>query len=500
MDSRHLWQVLAGLPSWQMTEIPRRDDSSTGDAGLAQRVQALASAYGRGAPLALAWVRDRPGGLVQVLAAGPAMSGGSDAGQAVLTLPAGARAMPLEDGGVAAILGAVPYWIRISGTADVLFGDDSGQAKDGLSVAPSLDDGMLSVWLDGFAWLLLAEPASHEVITELATVAARAQLAAQQLSNPRAKLAARRAGARHEELRRAAATGLWNLHLLAGAATAHDAACVAQMLCASADLRGLPYALSVQSSARPLADALAADGERLNSQEPDRAPVLLHNRDRASWDGPAAAYSRSADGARTQWQHTNSTAQTPAIQYPGDDQDEPVPVSPFFASSRLVSALARVPAREVPGVRFTLRPRFDVTPETEPSAHGITAGVVLDWNRMPAGPLPIPLTSLNRHVFVCGATGAGKSQTVRNLLEQASAAGIPWLVVEPAKAEYQLMAARLPDAEIIRIRPGDLDQPPAGLNPLEPATGPGDTRFPLQTHADLLRALFLAAFQTSDAV
>jgi len=119
---------------------------------------------------------------------------------------------------------------------------------------------------------------------------------------------------------------------------------------------------------------------------------------------------------------------------------------------------------------------------------------VLDWNRVPAGELAVPRASLNRHTFVCGATGAGKSQTVRALLEAATAAAIPWLVVEPAKAEYRLMAARLPGTEVIRIRPGELQDPPAGINPLEPAYDPNGARFPLQTHADLVRALFLAAF------
>jgi uncharacterized protein len=36
------------------------------------------------------------------------------------------------------------------------------------------------------------------------------------------------------------------------------------------------------------------------------------------------------------------------------------------------------------------------------------------------------------------------------------------------------------------------------MNPLEPAAGPDGSRFPLQTHADLLRALFLAAFQADE--
>jgi hypothetical protein len=152
---------------------------------------------------------------------------------------------------------------------------------------------------------------------------------------------------------------------------------------------------------------------------------------------------------------------------------------------------------------MVLRPQFDLTPETAtPVAGGaggtVRIGQVLDWNRVPCGDLVLAQASLNRHGFVCGSSGSGKSQTVRNMLEQATRAGIPWLVVEPAKAEYRLMAARMPGTRVIVIRPGDLNQPPAGINPLEPAAGPDGSRFPLQAHADLLRALFLAAFQADE--
>src|SRR5262249_11857522 len=125
-------------------------------------------------------------------------------------------------------------------------------------------------------------------------------------------------------------------------------------------------------------------------------------------------------------------------------------------------------------------------------------GESLDRNLMPAGPFAVSADSLNRHVFVCGATGAGKSQTDRCLLEAASERGIPWLVVEPAKAEYRLMASRLPGAEVIRIRPGEPDAIAAGLNPLEPAGDNKGGRFPLQTHADLVKALFIASFQAEE--
>ncbi len=199
-------------------------------------------------------------------------------------------------------------------------------------------------------------------------------------------------------------------------------------------------------------------------------------------------------------------------------------LAPFYASTALLAALTRSPEAEIPGVRLALRPDFDVTPETafaglQPRQPGrgrgnadrpatrpasgsaaVSLGQVLDRQRMPAGPLQVPVESLNRHVFVCGATGGGKSQTVRALLEAASRAGVPWLVVEPAKAEYRLMAARLTGsgAQVVRIRPGEADAVAAGLNPLEPAVDDTGHRFPLQTHADLVRALFLAAFQSEE--
>lgn len=74
------WQVLRDLEAWQVTQIPRRpharQDSAVGqdqaDLGVAQRLQALVSAFHYGAPVAFGWIREHPGGPVRVLAAGPA--------------------------------------------------------------------------------------------------------------------------------------------------------------------------------------------------------------------------------------------------------------------------------------------------------------------------------------------------------------------------------------------------------------------------------------------
>ena len=170
----------------------------------------------------------------------------------------------------------------------------------------------------------------------------------------------------------------------------------------------------------------------------------------------------------------------------------------FLASTDLAAALTKPPQREIPGLRLALKPDFDVTQESAGTREAIALGDVLDRTGVPVGPLVLPRDSLNRHVFVAGATGSGKSQTIRARLEAATRAGIPWLVVEPAKAEYRLMAARLPGTEVIRIRPGESDGVAAGLNPLEPAPDAEGHRFPLQTHADLVKALFIASFRSEE--
>jgi hypothetical protein len=170
------------------------------------------------------------------------------------------------------------------------------------------------------------------------------------------------------------------------------------------------------------------------------------------------------------------------------------PPASFTASTELLVALTRPPSRELAGVRLVQPHSFDVTPEAaEPG--GLHVGSVIDEAGVEVGDMVLSRGSLVRHTFVCGATGAGKSHTVRHLLAQASRAGLPWLAVEPAKAEYARMAARVAGfgGEVIVVRPSDVDRAPGGLNPLEPAPG-----FPLQTHADLLRALFLASFEAQE--
>ena len=466
------WNALNELNAYRITEIPRRSDADAtrpaldqpNDVGRTQRLAALIAAYHAGAEakgngsaaLAIGWIRHSAGGPVQVLVAGTGLVG-SEAGQEVfLTLPGGARAQPLLRGTVTRLMAQLPSWRTIGGISDGLLPDNERRSGD--RPPPSMEECLLAVWPGPFGWLLLAEPLSADEIQQIADELARREQLSTGNSDrfPERAMMARRLSLRHAEMRKGVSAGLWRVRLLAGGTSAEAASRVAGLVCASADLDGLPYAVTPASSAaRSLQEVL---------EEPS----------------PTAA---------------------------GGDA---VPGHPFYASTELIAALSRPPEREMPGIRLALQPDFDVTQEPAAGREVIDVGQILDRSRRSAGPLVLPLDSLNRHVFVSGATGSGKSQTVRTLLEAAAGAGIPWLVVEPAKAEYRLMAARLAGvdggasgtaavvSEVVRIRPGEPDAIAAGLNPLEPAPDENGRRFPLQTHADLVKALFTASFRSDE--
>ena len=471
------WDALSELDAYRITELPRRPDpgpaqpqAESDDPGRTQRLASLVAAYHAllapgGSALVIGWVRHDTDGPVQLLAAGPGLVG-SDAGEEVfLTLPGGARARPLGRGSLTGLMAKLPAWRAIGGISDGLLPADDRRAVG--RPPPSLEECLLAAWPGPFGWLLVAEPLSPGEIGQLADeLAQREQYATGDSDRfPGRATAARRLSLRHAEMRKGASAGIWRVRLLAGGADTEAAARVAGLVCASADLSGLPYALAPDGGqARGLAEAL---------------------------DDPATAEACPAGG-------------------------DIAAGHPFYASSELVAALTRPPEHEVPGIRLALRPDFDVAQESAAGRAAIAVGEILDRNRRPAGPLALPLDSLNRHVFVSGATGSGKSQTVRALLEAATTAGIPWLVVEPAKAEYRLMAARLARPEVpgilgatgpgggaamsqvVRIRPGEPDAIAAGLNPLEPAADSEGRRFPLQTHADLVKALFIASFRSDE--
>ena len=64
----------------------------------------------------------------------------------------------------------------------------------------------------------------------------------------------------------------------------------------------------------------------------------------------------------------------------------------------------------------------------------------------PENIIQISLKQLNKHAFICGVPGSGKTTTAFNLLTQLWCYDIPFLVFEPAKTEYRSLLAIQPDS------------------------------------------------------
>ncbi|MEM8926383.1 MAG: ATP-binding protein [Actinomycetota bacterium] len=190
------------------------------------------------------------------------------------------------------------------------------------------------------------------------------------------------------------------------------------------------------------------------------------------------------------------------------------PTTDVVLSNRQLARISRPPQRELPGIVLGPAMPYDINPESpdglppaevgegdgaaaEPREQAVDLGATLDATLAPAARFDIPLATLNRHAFISGATGSGKTQTAKHLLTELTTLGVPWLVIEPAKSEYRAMVERLTaagiDAGVEVIRIGDPLAPPLSINPLEPEPG-----FPLQTHVDMVAALFMASFDAEE--
>jgi len=368
--------------------------------------------------------------------------------QAGLLFPTGARGVPISDDWLADADRLC--WTPCPGRLAPPLTRDEGREPAADAAQPTLFESTLVTLMDRpFGWLIVAEPTD---LLEVEVAELRTQLTAiRRFEEERARLDVERAERRIQELDAFREAGLWRARVLAGAATPAELRRVAPVLVGSADLSRHPYRLRGGLQAHSLEDALAAK---------------VH-------DG--------SDDAQV----------------------------PFAVTAGALAALAGLPRREVPGLRVLDFGYFDVTSETDGRAGGprpgragpqprvpeaIELGAILDGQDRQVGTFRVPLATLNRHVFVTGATGAGKSQTVRHLLERLTRANLPWLAIEPAKSEYAAMAGRVEGiGRVTVINPSDPRAIPLSVNPLAPEPG-----YPVQAHIDMVRALFQAAFDAEE--
>ncbi|MFI7358259.1 ATP-binding protein [Streptomyces avidinii] len=255
------------------------------------------------------------------------------------------------------------------------------------------------------------------------------------------------------------------------------------------------YLRLLKSRLQALADAQARGGWRtgvyLFGEHPDDLRALT-----GAW--------RAVFSGATSVPEPVRTIEHPAVADLGvhwvlpDDPERPGPNAyrhPFAAqtllSSTQLAAYVHLPNVETLGFAVSPVPRFDiVAPAVDAQEPHLLVGQVLDNHRATPGSYQVPLRSLTRHVFIPGTTGSGKTNTIMGLLLETNAHGVPFMVIEPAKAEYRsLLAHPVLGGDLQVFTAGKATVGPFVLNPFEVPDGTT-----VNEHLDLLRAVFTASF------
>ena len=173
-----------------------------------------------------------------------------------------------------------------------------------------------------------------------------------------------------------------------------------------------------------------------------------------------------------------------------DWQEKPC-ICGVLASEDLLPFL-KFPTKEFVGFEFIENEEFSLT---GPSAgDGMEIGELL-WNKTAAGRFCLPEKALNRHAFVCGMTGAGKTNTLFKLLE---AADVPFLVIEPVKGEYRALLSRYKDLYIYSMRSDCTQQQHTSILRINPFWFPKNTN--IAFHIDSIKTIIASALEMTNAM
>lgn len=175
-----------------------------------------------------------------------------------------------------------------------------------------------------------------------------------------------------------------------------------------------------------------------------------------------------------------------------------------WMTSRELAMMAGLPQKEVIGLRLKEEVEFglNIPPETNsrekagndnPRAFGsIDLGrLVKSGNVCETVPVPLRKDQLDRHIFIAGVTGCGKTTTCQNLLLGSE---WPFLVIEPAKTEYRGLRNKA-CKDLLVFTLGNDAVAPFRLNPFEFIKGESIT-----SRVDMLMASISAAFDMEAAI
>ena len=177
---------------------------------------------------------------------------------------------------------------------------------------------------------------------------------------------------------------------------------------------------------------------------------------------------------------------------------QPVDCSRDFAlcnwiTTNELSMLAGLPQKEVIGMRLREEVEFGLNytePEQEDRIY--LGNLVQNGNEVERTPIYLDKDVLDKHIFIAGVTGSGKTTTCHKILLQSK---LPFLVIEPAKTEYRILRNNPACEDLLVFTLGNEKAAPFRLNPFEFLPHENIT-----SHVDMIKASIEAAFDMEAAI
>lgn len=173
-------------------------------------------------------------------------------------------------------------------------------------------------------------------------------------------------------------------------------------------------------------------------------------------------------------------------------ENDEVSLGNWYSPNEL-GLIAGLPEKEVVGLALNEEVEFGLNAKT-PDKDGeiISLGNLVQSGNEIDTKIYLEKSALNKHIFITGVTGTGKTTTCQKLLLESE---LPFLVIEPAKTEYRILMNNEKTEDILIFTLGNDKVAPFRLNPFEFFEGESIT-----SRVDMLKAAMEASFDMEAAI
>ncbi len=166
-------------------------------------------------------------------------------------------------------------------------------------------------------------------------------------------------------------------------------------------------------------------------------------------------------------------------------------LSNWFSTNEL-TVIAGLPKKDIVGLALKEEVEFGLNIDNNKTkdSNKLLLGHLIKSGRKLNIEISIDRNSLNKHTFITGVTGSGKTTTCQRVLDSAN---MPFMVIEPAKTEYRVLTKKYKDILIFTL--GNERIAPFRINPFEFFEGESIT-----SRVDMIKATIEAAFDMEAAI